>query len=78
LAHLGHAILGDRTYGKFDNAIFANWPMPRVMLHAHRLHLVHPVTEKAMVFTAPIPKDFIVLEKWLAKTYGERRFVEEA
>lgn len=77
LAHLGHAILGDRTYGKFDNPIFANWPMPRVMLHAHRLHLVHPVTGKAMVFTAPIPKDFIVLEKWLAKTYGERRFVEE-
>jgi hypothetical protein len=30
-----------------------------------------------MVFTAPIPKDFIALEKWLVKTYGERRFVEE-
>lgn len=77
LAHLGHPILGDRTYGKFDHPVFAGWPMPRVMLHAHRLHLTHPVSGKPMVFTAPIPRDFAALEKWLAKTYGERRFTEE-
>ena len=33
---------------------------------------------KPMDFTAPIPKDFTVLEKWLAKAYGERRFTEDA
>lgn len=77
LAHLGHPILGDRTYGKFENPIFKDWPMPRVMLHAHRLHLNHPVSGKPMIFTAKIPKDFTSLEKWLGKTYGERRFVEE-
>jgi len=77
LAHLGHPILGDRTYGKFDNPVFKDWPMGRVMLHAHRLHFTHPVTGKALVFTAEIPKDFLALEKWLAKAYGERRYVEE-
>lgn len=74
LAHLGHPILGDRTYGKFDQPAFAGWPMPRVMLHAHRLRLTHPVTGKAMTFEAPVPADFRKLEGWLAKAYGRRDF----
>jgi 23S rRNA pseudouridine1911/1915/1917 synthase len=74
LAHLGHPILGDRTYGKFDQPAFAGWPMPRVMLHARRLSLAHPVTGKAMRFEAPVPADFRRLEAWLAKAYGRRDF----
>ncbi len=75
LAHLGHPILGDRTYGKFDDAAFAGWPMPRVMLHAHRLRLTHPVTGKDLVVEAPIPKDFAKLGAWLGKAYGRRDFI---
>lgn len=78
LAHLGHPILGDRTYGKFDQPAFAGWPMPRVMLHAHRLRLTHPVTGKEMTFEAPVPADFRKLEAWLAKAYGRRDFAPMA
>jgi len=74
LAHLGHPILGDRTYGDFSSAAFAGWPMPRVMLHAHRLRLTHPVTGKQLLVEAPIPRDFAKLAAWLGKTYGRRDF----
>ena len=74
LAHLGHPILGDRTYGKFDQPAFAGWPMPRVMLHAHRLRLRHPVTGKELVLEAPVPADFRRLEAWLGKAFGRRDF----
>jgi 23S rRNA pseudouridine1911/1915/1917 synthase len=74
LAHLGHPILGDRTYGKFDLPIFEGWPMPRVMLHAHRLRVTHPVTGKEMTFEAPVPADFRTLERWLTKKYGRRDY----
>lgn len=74
LAHLGHAILGDRTYGDFKHATFEAWPMTRVMLHAHRLTLSHPISGKSMTFKAPIPKDFKRLEAYLAKTFGRRDF----
>jgi len=33
----------------------------RQALHAYRLSFVHPVTEKQMSFTAPVPDDFIIL-----------------
>jgi 23S rRNA pseudouridine1911/1915/1917 synthase len=75
LAHLGHPILGDRTYGKFDQPAFAGWPMPRVMLHAHRLRITHPATGKPMTFEAPVPPDFRRLEAWLAKAFGRRDYV---
>ena len=78
LAHLGHPILGDRTYGKFDQPAFAGWPMPRVMLHAHRLRLTHPATGKPMTFEAPVPADFRNLEAWLTKAYGRRDFAAQA
>ena len=74
LAHLGHPILGDRTYGDFRHPAFEGWPMPRVMLHARRLTLVHPVTGKTMTFEAPVPRDFRKLEAYLAKRYGRRDF----
>lgn len=46
LAHLGHAVLGDRTYGRADD------PTPRLMLHAHRL------TVDEVTAHAPAPHDF--------------------
>jgi 23S rRNA pseudouridine1911/1915/1917 synthase len=72
LAHLGHPILGDRTYGKFDTPFYTDWPMPRVMLHAHRLTLTHPHTGKPLVISVEPPADFKALQTWLALKYTKK------
>ncbi len=74
LSHIGHAILGDRTYGKFDYPAFDGWPMPRVMLHANRLTLLHPQTGKPLTIEVAPPPDFVELQEWLAKKYGRKSY----
>ncbi len=74
LSHIGHAILGDRTYGKFDVPAFDGWPMPRVMLHAHRLTLLHPHTGKPLTIEVAPPADFVALQDWLGKKYGRKAY----
>lgn len=51
LKHLGHPVAGDRVYG--GGADF-----PRQLLHAWKLSVRHPLTEKLLEFTAPVPADF--------------------
>lgn len=75
LAHITHPILGDRTYGKFDVPSYAGWPMPRVMLHAHKLTLTHPQTGKPLTITVEPPKDFQELKEWLAKKFGRKSYL---
>lgn len=55
LAHLGAPLLGDPRYGgpRMVGAV----SVPRVMLHARRLELTHPVTGAPMVLEAPVPED---------------------
>jgi 23S rRNA pseudouridine1911/1915/1917 synthase len=55
LAHAGVPILGDELYGRADPRV------PRLMLHAWRLALKHPVTGEPLRLEAPIPSDFAVL-----------------
>ena len=52
LADIGHPVAGDRKYGGHTN------PIGRLMLHNHRLALVHPVTGELLRFEAPIPTSF--------------------
>ena len=56
LADMGHPILGDTLYGYDD----LDLPLPpaRVMLHAWRLQLRHPLTHKTLRQVAPPPPDF--------------------
>ena len=49
LSHLGHPIVGDRFYG--------GPPAPRMLLHAHRLRLLHPTTQAPLDLEAPLPPD---------------------
>jgi tRNA pseudouridine32 synthase/23S rRNA pseudouridine746 synthase len=51
LAHIGHAIVGDELYA--PPAVHA--AAPRLLLHAARLELRHPVSGEALVFTSPPP-----------------------
>jgi 23S rRNA pseudouridine1911/1915/1917 synthase len=59
LAHLGAPLLGDPKYGgpRMVGAI----PVLRVMLHAARLELPHPVTGAPLRLEAPVPEDFAEL-----------------
>src|SRR5439155_10202407 len=53
LHHLGHPVLGDKSYGGKGAG-----PFPRQMLHARKLGFRHPRTSEVMTFEAPIPADF--------------------
>ena len=52
----GNPIIGDKKYGesKFD-------PLRRLCLHANYLEIIHPVTNKKIVFETSVPKEFINL-----------------
>ncbi len=62
LAHVGLPILGDAVYGR--PAARA----PRLMLHAWRLELPHPVTGEPLVIESPVPADFAVALAQLRQT----------
>jgi len=52
LAHAGMPILGDPVYGD------AGGRAPRLMLHARRLALSHPLTGEPLAIESPLPADF--------------------
>lgn len=51
LAHIGHPVLGDASYGKKSQLI------KRQALHAHSLGFIHPATRKYLEFSAELPVD---------------------
>jgi 23S rRNA pseudouridine1911/1915/1917 synthase len=69
LAHLGAPLLGDPRYGGPRRVLEAS--IPRVMLHARRLELPHPVTGVRLAFEAGVPEDFLsVLRALVAAVDG--------
>lgn len=62
--HLGHPILGDKTYG-LKKEEFA---LEGQLLHAGEIAFIHPLSGEEVSFTAPLPDDFNkTLEKIRAK-----------
>jgi 23S rRNA pseudouridine1911/1915/1917 synthase len=58
LAHVGHPIVGDLTYGgRRERAGSRRYAVGRQMLHAWRLGFHHPVRGLWLEFTAPVPDD---------------------
>ena len=57
LKAIGCPILGDETYGGRKVMNVENLTIPRVMLHARVLGIIHPETGKALEFSAPLPED---------------------
>jgi 23S rRNA pseudouridine1911/1915/1917 synthase len=66
LAHIGHPLLGDATYGAGFKASARNLGLEaqaalealgRQALHAGLLAFVHPVTGKRLRFTSLLPTD---------------------
>jgi len=78
LAHIGHPLIGDPTYGGArrppraktqaeEDAYSAAADFPRQALHAYVLGFQHPTTHKTMRFEAPWPADFAGLVAALRK-----------
>ncbi len=66
MAHAGHALIGDATYGGRRRAsaralgagvAAAVDAFPRQALHAARLGFLHPVTGERLAFDSPLPDD---------------------
>ncbi|NLA87598.1 MAG: RNA pseudouridine synthase, partial [Clostridiales bacterium] len=55
MKELGHPVAGDRKYGALSD------PLKRMGLHAHKLELTHPFSNKQMCFSAEIPHGFKAL-----------------
>lgn len=66
LAHLGHPLVGDETYGGTKSA-----GMDRQALHAFRLAFVHPVTNQKIEFESTLPTDFQNAMDLLALSYND-------
>jgi len=60
MKHIGHPLLGDKTYGIKKE----EFNLPGQMLHAGRIGFLHPKSGEYMEFTAPFPELF---EKTLNK-----------
>jgi 23S rRNA pseudouridine1911/1915/1917 synthase len=84
LAHLGHPLIGDRTYGRTralprahnpeeEAAYHAAASFPRQALHAGVLGFHHPALQKKMRFEAPWPADFTHLVGALRGLGSHRR-----
>lgn len=60
LSYIKHPVLGDRVYGggplKTQDSILKTL-VKRQMLHAERLGFSHPVTERYLEFSCPVPED---------------------
>lgn len=56
MSHLGHPVVGDRTYGGRP-AREIPVEAGRQMLHAEQLGFLHPTTGAALTFSAPLPDD---------------------
>jgi 23S rRNA pseudouridine1911/1915/1917 synthase len=51
-AAIGHALVGDPTYGSGES-----YALSRQFLHAHRLSFTHPVSGERLTFESPLPAD---------------------
>ncbi len=79
MAHAGHALVGDQTYGgrrkvsaRAVGAALADDlnAFPRQALHAASLGFVHPVSGEKLAFSAPLPPDMAGLLQRLRESAG--------
>lgn len=71
MTDIGFPIMGDYTYS-FQKNRFKEIAAPeRVMLHAQKIRLPHPVSGEEIEVEAPAPEDFKLLLKTLKETYQD-------
>lgn len=67
LMESGHPVLGDAQYGRTFQCLLR---AQRHLLHAYLLTLSHPETAERLTFKAPLPKDFLSIQKKLFPRYN--------
>jgi len=74
MAHIGHPLIGDATYGAGFKTKISKLPeearaavmqLGRQALHAATLGFSHPVTGDEMIFDSELPQDLVTLKKAL-------------
>lgn len=79
LAHIGHPVVGDATYGPQKLKISGpdrGWAqqfarrVPRQFLHAAELHFLHPGTGQPMDFSSPLPEPLAAAADWARESSG--------
>jgi 23S rRNA pseudouridine1911/1915/1917 synthase len=82
MAHIGHPLIGDKTYGAgfktkaallSGEARMAVKTLDRQALHAATLGFEHPVTREALLFQSRLPADLAALRAVLEISSGESR-----
>jgi 23S rRNA pseudouridine1911/1915/1917 synthase len=78
LAHIGHPVVGDATYGanvlRGMGGPAHRWAhdlarrVPRQFLHAAELHFQHPRTGAALHFVSELPQDLAAAAEWAEST----------
>lgn len=68
MAHIGHPLVGDATYGKAKSADPRLDAFPRQALHAWQLGLIHPRSGEACRWQSALPADF---DELLQRLRGE-------
>lgn len=70
-AHILHPIIGDRPHGcnKQNKHFKEQWNMITMLLHAHSLGFMHPVSDKPVFIQAQPGNDFIRVSKLLGFNY---------
>lgn len=57
MAHIGHPVVGDTTYGRHPASFWQSLGINRQMLHAYSVSFQHPVSGRPLTVTAPVPAD---------------------
>ncbi len=60
---LGHILLGDNLYADYYNIPNIQQLISRQALHARKITMIHPITNKELIIEAPIPQDMEKLIK---------------
>ena len=77
MTSIGHPLVGDPVYGGGTSRIPAGPEFHRQALHARRLGLVHPATEKPMLWKSNMPNDMAELIETARMLAFEARALEE-
>jgi tRNA pseudouridine65 synthase len=73
LARISHPVVGDSTYGRARDRLFATlFGSKRLLLACTSLTLDHPVTRRALAITAPPADEFAYVVKALGWDAGSR------
>jgi 23S rRNA pseudouridine955/2504/2580 synthase len=63
LEAVGHPVAGDRRYGDFpfNRLARTRWGLRRMFLHAWKLEIPHPMTERPLRVEAPVPEELLAV-----------------